>query len=478
MTGLRFAEPGGRWVLVATVLGSSMVMLDATVVNLALPSIADDLDASFGGLQWILNGYTLALAALILVGGGLGDRLGRRRMLVTGAAAFTVASVLCAVSMSVPMLIAARILQGGAAALLTPASLAILEASFDPSDRGRAIGAWSGLGGVAAAVGPFLGGWLVDAASWRYIFLLNVPLGVVVVSVATRHVPESRDPEATGRIDVTGATLGALALAGLTLGLSESSWPLAIAGAVLLVTFVAVERRTRQPLVPMSLFSSPVFSGTNAVTLLLYGALGVVFFLLALVLQGPLGYTPLQAGAATLPITIAMLLLSSRAGALAARIGPRIPMTVGPLLVATAMLLLTRIEPDSSYWTDVFPGVVVFGLGLSLTVAPLTATALGAVDDEHAGVASGVNNAVARTGQLLAVAAVPLVAGFVPGASEAADDLIDGFHRVMRFAAGAAVVAAVVAWLTVRRPTVVVEPNWACAVGCPPPVPEPVSSSA
>jgi EmrB/QacA subfamily drug resistance transporter len=475
MTGLRFTEPKGRWVLLATVLGSSMVMLDATVVNLALPSIADDLDASFGGLQWILNGYTLALAALILIGGGLGDRLGRRRMFVTGAIAFTVASLLCAVSMSVPMLIAARVLQGAAAAMLTPASLAIIEASFDPSDRGRAIGAWSGLGGVAAAVGPFLGGWLVDAASWRYIFLLNLPLGAVVVTVAARHVPESRDPEATGRIDVTGATLGALALAGLTLGLTETSWPLAVAGASLLVAFVAVERRTRRPLVPMSLFSSPVFSGTNGVTLLLYGALGVVFFLLSLVLQGPLGYTPLQAGAATVPITIAMLLFSSRAGALAERIGPRIPMTVGPLLVATAMLLLTRIEPDSSYWTDVLPGVVVFGLGLSLTVAPLTATALGAVDDEHAGVASGVNNAVARTGQLLAVAAVPLVAGFVPGASVAVDDLIDGFHRVMRVAAGTAVVAAVVAWLTVRRPPTLAEPNWACAVGGPPPVPEPVS---
>jgi EmrB/QacA subfamily drug resistance transporter len=477
VTGLRFTESRGRWVLVATVLGSSMATLDATVVNLALPSIAADLDASFAGLQWILNGYTLALAALILVGGGLGDRLGRRRMFVTGAAAFTVASVLCAVSMSVPMLIAARVLQGAAAALLTPASLAIIEASFDPADRGRAIGAWSGLGGVATAVGPFLGGWLVDAASWRYIFLINVPLGAVVVTVATRHVPETRDPDATGPIDVLGATLGALALAGLTLGLSEASWPLAIAGVVLLAAFVVVERRTRRPLVPMALFRSPVFSGTNAVTLLLYGALGVVFFLLALVLQGPLGYTPLQAGAATMPITIAMLLFSSRAGALAQRIGPRMPMTVGPLLVAVAMLLLTGIEPSSSYWADVFPGVVVFGLGLSLTVAPLTATALGSVDDEHAGVASGVNNAVARTGQLLAVASIPVVAGFAPGVSAAADELLGGFDRVMRVAAGMAVVAAIVAWLTVRRPPATVERSakWHCAVGAPPPVPEPAS---
>ena len=404
---LRVGEARGRWVLLATILGSSMALLDGTVVNLALPRIADDLDASFGGLQWILNGYTLALAALILLGGGLGDRFGRRRIFVMGAIGFTVASLLCAISMNVPMLVGARVLQGVAAALLTPGSLAIIQASFAPEDRGRAIGLWSGLGGVGTAIGPFLGGWLVDAASWRWIFLLNVPLGIAVVTVAVRHVPETRDPNATGRMDLPGAVLGALALAGLTLGLSETSWLLAIAGAALLVAFVVVERRTTQPLVPMSLFRRRVFSGTNVVTLLLYGALGVVFFLLGLVLQGPLGYTPLQAGVATVPITLAMLFLSSRAGALAERIGPRIPMTVGPLLVAAAMLLLTRIEPDSSYVTDVLPGIVVFGLGLALTVAPLTATALGAVDDEHAGIASGVNNAVARTGQLLAVAAVP-----------------------------------------------------------------------
>ncbi len=475
---LRVGEARGRWVLLATILGSSMALLDGTVVNLALPRIADDLDASFGGLQWILNGYTLALAALILLGGGLGDRFGRRRIFVMGAVGFTLASLLCAVSMSVPMLVGARVLQGVAAAMLTPGSLAIIQASFVPEDRGRAIGLWSGLGGVGTAIGPFLGGWLVDAASWRWIFLLNVPLGIAVVTVAVRHVPETRDPNATGRVDVPGAVFGALALAGLTLGLSERSWPLAVVGGALLVAFVLVERHTRQPLVPMALFSSRVFSGTNVVTLLLYGALGVVFFLLGLVLQGPLGYTPLQAGVATVPITLAMLFLSSRAGALAERIGPRIPMTVGPLLVATAMLLLTRIEPDSSYVTDVLPGIVVFGLGLALTVAPLTATALGAVDDEHAGIASGVNNAVARTGQLLAVAAVPVVAGFAPGAMVAADDLIDGFHTVMRTAAATAVVAAVVAWVTVRRTTPPVEqpPRWHCAAGGPPPVPESVAA--
>ena len=325
---------------------------------------------------------------------------------------------------------------------------------------------------MATAIGPFLGGWLVDAASWRWIFLLNVPLGVAVVAVAARHVPESRDPHADGRIDVTGAALGASALAGLTLGLTEKSWPLTIAGVVLLVTFVVVEQRAARPLVPLSLFSSRTFAGTNVVTLLLYGALGVVFFLLGLVLQGPLGFSPLQAGTATMPITIAMLLLSSRAGQLAERIGPRIPMTVGPVLVAVAMLLLTRVDAASGYWSDVFPGIVVFGLGLSLTVAPLTATALGAVDDEHAGVASGVNNAVARTGQLLAVAAIPLVAGFAPGDAVAAEDLLDGFRQVMGVAAVLAVVAGAVAWLTVRRPPSgappETEPTWHCAAGGPP----------
>ena len=470
---LHAKEVRGRWVLLATVLGSSMAMLDGTVVNLALPRIAEDLDASFTGLSWILNGYTLALAALILVGGGLGDRFGRRRMFIAGAVGFTFASALCAVSINVPMLVGSRVLQGVAAAVLTPGSLAIIEASFAPEERSRAIGTWSGLGGVATAIGPFLGGWLVDAASWRWIFLLNVPLGAAVVAVAIRHVPETQDPQAGGPIDVTGALLGALALAGLTLGLTGESWPLSIAGAVLLLTFVVVERRSAHPLLPLGLFSSTTFAGTNGVTLLLYGALGVVFFLLGLVLQGPLGYSPLAAGTATMPITIAMLLLSSRAGQLAERIGPRVPMTVGPTLVAVAMLLLTRVDADSAYWSGVLPGIVVFGLGLALTVAPLTATALGAVDDEHAGVASGVNNAVARTGQLLAVAAIPLVAGFAPGEAVAADHLLDGFRRVMAVAAGLALVAAAVSWLTVRRAPVCppATATWHCAAGGPPPVP-------
>ena len=479
--GLRYGEPAGRWVLLATVLGSSMAFLDGTVVNLALPRIAEDLDATFSGLQWILNGYTLALAGLILLGGALGDRFGRRRMFVLGAAGFTLASLACAVAPSVGLLVAARTVQGAAAALLTPGSLAILQSSFDRRDRGRAIGAWSGLGGVATAIGPFLGGWLVDAASWRWIFLINLPIGVAVIAVASRHVPESRDPDATGAVDWLGAALAAIGLAAVTFGLSEEQWLVVAVGVAVLVAFVVHERRHAMPLVPLVLFRSRTFTGTNVVTLLLYGALAVMFFLLGLVLQGPLGYTPLQAGAATMPVTLAMLLLSSRAGGLAQRIGPRLPMTVGPLLVAAAMLLLTGITPDSSYVSGVLPGIVVFGLGLALTVAPLTATALGAVDDHHAGVASGVNTAVARTGQLLAVASIPLIASFAPGESVSPDELLDGFDQVMRVAAITVVGAAAIAWLTVQRPAEPAEPAattaWHCAAGGPPAVAEPVGAA-
>ena len=292
------------------------------------------------------------------------------------------------------------------------------------------------------------------------------------ITVASRHVPESRDPGASGRVDWLGAALGALGLAGLTLGLSEQRWPAAVIGVVVLSAFVVTEWRTRHPLVPLAIFRSRTFSGANVVTLLLYGSLGVVFFLLGLVLQGPLGYTPLQAGAATMPVTLAMLGLSARAGALAQRIGPRIPMTVGPLLVATSLIMLTGITAESTYVAGILPGIVVFGLGLSLTVAPLTATALGAVEDHRAGVASGVNNAVARTGQLLAVAAIPVIAGFAPGAAVAGAELLDGFDRVMRFAA-VAVVGAACHLVGDGPPTARVTraqlaTTWHCAAGGPP----------
>ena len=450
---MRTTDARGRWVLVATVAASAMALLDATAVNLALPRIGEELGATFGDLQWIVNGYTLALASLILLGGSLGDRLGRRRVFLVGAAWFTLASVACALAPTPILLIAARVLQGVGAALLTPGSLSILQASFEPSDRPKAIGIWSGFTGVGAAIGPFLGGWLVEAASWRWIFLINIPLGAVVLWVGRAHIPETKDPEAASELDFPGTLLGIAALALLTLGLTDQQWIVTGGGFAALVAFILVERARSNALVPMEIFASRTFSGTNAVTLLLYGALGVVFFLLGLVLQGPLGYTPLQAGIATVPITILMLALSARAGVLGARIGPRIPMTVGPLLVAGALLLMTRISPDSGYFTGVFPAVVLFGLGLVLTVAPLTATALGSVADRHAGVASGVNNAIARTGQLLAVAAIPAIAGFAADQEVGDEQLLSGFDRVLWAAAAAIIVGAVIAWLTVGQKT-------------------------
>ena len=469
---VRLDTAAGRWVLAATVLGSGMAMLDATVVNLALRRIGEDFDAEFAQLQWIVNGYTLSLAAFILLGGSLGDRLGRRRIFVVGTVWFTVASVVCAVAPSAEALIAARVLQGVGGALLTPGSLALIQSSFAADDRPRAIGAWSGLGGVAAGIGPFLGGWLVDVANWRAIFLLNVPLGAAVAVIAVRHVPESRDPDASGRLDVPGAVLGAAALAGITYGLTAQDWLICGIGMVVAAAFVLFELRSRSPMVPMRIFRSAQFSATNVVTFLLYGAFAAVLFMLGLVLQGPLGYSPLLAGAATVPLTVMMLLFSSRAGAIAQRIGPRIPMTVGPLLCAAGFVLLTLVEPGRSYVVGVLPGILVFAVGLTLTVAPLTTTALSSVEGRLAGVASGVNNAVARTGSLVAVAAIPVVAGFTAGAEVADATLLDGFDDVLWASAGVAVAAGIVAAVWVRhiepqpRPKAV--PAYHCASAGPP----------
>ena len=446
LPAVRLRDARGRWVLLATVLGSGMTLLDSTVVNVALPRLGDDLGSDFSGLQWVVNGYTLTLAALILLGGSLGDRFGRRRTFVIGAAWFTVASLLCALAPSVELLVAARALQGVGGALLTPGSLAIIQSSFHPDDRGAAIGAWAGLGGVAAAVGPFLGGWLVDVASWRWIFLVNLPVGVLVVLLATTRVPESRDPSATGRVDVAGALLGAAGLALLTWGLIDQSAGAAVAGGAVLALFVVVEARVDDPMLVLSIFRSRAFSATNGSTLLIYGALGASLFLVALVLQEAMGYSPLEAGAATVPLTLVMLVGSPRSGAVAQRIGPRIPMTVGPLVMAVSFVLMTRIEPGRSYGAGVLPALLAMAVGLTITVAPLTATALATVADRHAGVASGVNNAVARTGQLLAVAAIPLVAGFAPGAAVDPEALVDGFHTVVAALAAAVAAAALLAW--------------------------------
>lgn len=453
---LRFDSPAGRWVVAAAVLGSGMATLDATVVNVALPSIATDLGANFAGLQWVVTGYTLTLASLLLVGGSLGDRFGRRRVLVCGVVWFAAASALCATAPSAGVLVAARLLQGVGGALLTPGSLAVISASFCPEDRGRAVGAWSGLGGIAAALGPFLGGWLVDAASWRWIFLLNLPLAAVVVAVAVRHVPESLDPAAAGMpIDVAGALVGAAGLALVTYGLIQRSSPLALAGAVVLGAFVVVEARRKAPMLPLTLFANRVFSATNAVTFVIYGALGAVLLLLALTLQVGLGYSALQAGASLLPITVIMLALSSRSGAVSERIGPRLPLTVGPVVIGVGLALLARVQAGQSYATTVLPALIVFALGLVLTVAPLTATVLAAAETRRAGVASAVNNAVARASGLLAVAALPLLTGFDPHGQVGPTDVIEGLHAVARIAAMACVVASALAFATMpsrRRP--------------------------
>jgi EmrB/QacA subfamily drug resistance transporter len=441
--GVALGTAAGRWVLLATVLGSGMAMLDATVVTIALPAIGADLGGGLQTLQWVMNGYTLTLAAFLLLGGSLGDVLGRRRVFVLGALGFAAASLVCALAPSAPLLAGARLLQGLAGALLTPGSLAIISASFSGDDRAAAVGAWSGFGGLAGAVGPFLGGYLIDALSWRWIFLLNLPLAAAVVAVSMRHVPESRDVDAPGGIDAAGATLGAGALAALTYGLIDAgangATPVVISCLVVAalagVGFVLVERRSVHPMLPLQLFQSPRFTGTNVVTLVVYAAVSATFFLLVLQLQLVSGFTPLTSGAALLPITALSLAGSARVGAAAARLGPRPFMTVGPVVAAAGLLLTLRIGPGAEWWSHVLPAVLVFGTGLTVTVAPLTAAVLMSAPTNRAGVASGVNNAVARTAGLLAVAVLPLAAGLDDDSYRNPLLFDRGFQRGMLFAA-------------------------------------------
>jgi EmrB/QacA subfamily drug resistance transporter len=483
--GLVWGEPRSRWVVTATVLGSGLAFLDGSVVNVALPAMGDSLGAGLSGLAWIVNAYALTLASLILLGGSLGDRFGRRRVFVIGVVWFAIASLLCAVAPNVGVLVAARALQGVGGALLTPGSLAILQASFRTDDRARAIGAWSGLAGITGAAGPFVGGWLVQVASWRWIFLINLPVAVAVVAIATRYVPESRDPDAPDHTDVVGAALGAAGLGGLTYGLvawqdagpgSASVLVPLVLGVAALAGFVWWEARARMPMLPLGIFRSRLFSATNAVTFLVYAALGGVFFWLVLDLQIVVGFSPREAGLSLLPSTLIMLALSARLGALAQRIGPRIPMTVGPLLAAIAVALMTRIDAGSSYWPDVLVPVVLFGLGLSCTVAPLTATVLAAAPVGHAGVASGVNNAVARVAGLLAVAVLPLVAGLSGEGYRVATELEPSFRTAMWWCSAVLAAGGLLAAALVRRPpapaeapapTAVAHPYY-CPIDAPP----------
>ncbi|HEX5396391.1 MAG TPA: MFS transporter, partial [Candidatus Limnocylindria bacterium] len=455
---LAYRSARGRWVLLATVLGSAMALLDSTVVNVALRQIGRHLDAGLAQLQWITNGYLLSLASLILIGGSLGDRIGRRRVFTVGVVWFALASALCAVAQSPVQLILARILQGIGAALLTPGSLALIQSSFQRADRGRTIGAWAGLGGIAAAVGPLVGGWLVQVATWRWVFLLNLPLAAVTVVVTQRYVPESRDPQSRRRFDLVGAGLTVLALAGITFALIEMGTmppaPVAVAGGVgaaAAVAFVAWERGNPDAMVPLGLFTSRQFSAANGMTLLVYAALGAVLFFLVLQLQTAAGWSPLQAGLATVPITVVMLLLSSRGGALAARIGPRLPMALGPIVCAAGVALLTGVGAGASYWRDVFPGVLVFGFGLVLLVAPLTSTVLAAAPEHRAGVASGINNAVARAGSLLAVSALPAAVGLSGDDYQRPDVFSAGYDRALWACAALLVLGGVVAGVLVRN---------------------------
>jgi EmrB/QacA subfamily drug resistance transporter len=457
---IRFGTSAGRWVVALAVLGSGIAFLEATVVNVALPAIGADLGADVAGLQWTLNGYLLTLAALILIGGSLGDRYGRRKVFVIGVIWFTLASALCALAPNIEILVAARVLQGVGGALLTPGSLAIIEANFHPEDRARAIGAWSALGGIAGAVGPLLGGWLVDAVDWRAIFLINLPLGAFVAWAAPRHISETRDETVTGKLDLRGSMLAALALGGLTFALIQAAEAGEMSGGVVLalaigavagVAFFRVEHTADQPMMPLSIFSSRQFSAANAVTFVVYAALGGVFFLLVIMLQVVLGYSALAAGAAALPVTALMLLLSARAGALAQRIGPKLPLTFGPLLIAAGMVMMSWIDAGSSYLGSILPAVVVYGLGLALVVAPITATVLAAADARHAGLASGVNNAVARTAQLAAVAALPLLVGLSGTDFQDPVALSDGFTTAMLITAALSAAGGVLAFLFISN---------------------------
>ncbi|MFB7371118.1 MFS transporter [Streptomyces sp. NPDC056222] len=450
---IRLASGTGRWIVFTTVLGSGMALLDSTVVNVALPHIGEDLGADMADLQWTVNAYMLTLAGLILLGGALGDRYGRRKVFVVGIVWFAIASLLCGIAPNVGVLIAARALQGIGGALLTPGSLALIQASFHPDDRAKAVGLWSGFGGVGAAIGPFVGGWLVDGPGWRWVFLLNVPLAALCVPVALRHVPESRDESASGRFDVLGAFLGAAGLALVTYALIAEAWWSGAAGFVVAAAFVLVERRRGESaMVPPSVFASRLFTVVNLVTLCVYAALGGFFFLATLQLQVVSGYSALAAGTALLPTTVLMLLLSAKAGELGEKIGPRIPLTVGPLLCAGGMMLMLRVGEDASYVQDVLPAMVVLGLGLTVVVAPLTATVLASVDVARAGLASGINNAAARAAGLLAVAALPALAGMGPEAYRSAEEFGETFRRAMPMCAGLMVAGAVLAWATVRVP--------------------------
>ena len=453
---VRLASAAGRWVLAVAVLGEAMTLLEATVVNVALPAIGRDLGADVAGLQWTLNAYVLTLAALVLAAGSLSDIYGRRRVFFLGVVVFVAASALCAAAPTIQLLVAGRVVQGIGGALLTPGSLAIIDAVFHPDDRTRAIGAWAGLTAVAAAAGPVMGGYLTDAVSWRAVFLINLPLGAVVIVAAVLRVPETRGPTRAGGLDLRGAALAMLAIAGGCFALIQASGGLTPAVIAALVVglaaagaFVAVERRSGHPMLPLELFRSRQFASASVLALVTYAALGGVIFLFVAFLQITLHYTAAQAGAATLPITVLLLVLSGPSGAIAGRIGPRIPLAAGAVLTGAGLLLMARIDPGDSYLAAVLPSLAVFGVGLAALITPITATVLASVDARHSGIASAVNNAISRLGQMIAVAVLPLAAGLSGAAFLNPAKMAAGFPVAMTIAAGASFAAALLAWTTI-----------------------------
>jgi EmrB/QacA subfamily drug resistance transporter len=432
------------------------------VVGIALPAIGRSFHSQIGILQWVVTGYSITLAAFILLGGSLGDRFGRRKIFTVGVIWFALASACCGIAPNATSLIVARALQGVGGALLTPASLAILQGSFRREDRSRAIGAWSGLSGLAAAAGPLLGGYLIAVGSWRWVFYINVPVAITVVLVTSRHVPESSDPNSKGKVDKLGAAAAVAFLAGLTYGLIEASsrgWtsPAVIGGLVVAAVtgplFIVVERTVKDPMLPLSLFKSHQFSAANAVTFIVYGALSGALFLVPVELQIVVHYSALQSGLALLPITVLLLALSPRSGRLATRAGPRLQMSLGPVVVGMGLLLLTQATHSGSYITRVLPAMLVFGVGLAITVAPLTSTAMSAAPSEHAGVASAVNNAVARAAGLIAVTVLPLLAGLTGAAALQPHHFAAGFRVAIVIAGCTCAAGGLLAAATIRNPS-------------------------
>jgi EmrB/QacA subfamily drug resistance transporter len=458
----------GRWTVAASVLGSGAAFLESTVVNVALPAIARDLELGMAGMQWVLNAYLLALSALMLFGGALGDRVGRREVFALGLVAFATGSLLCAVATSAPWLFVARLLQGAAAALLVPNSLALLEHVIRPEDRGTAIGTWAGWSAVTTAIGPLVGGALVDVGSWRLVFASIVPLALAAAWIAHRRVPAEHAPSSREPLDLGGTALVTAGLSGVTYALvagPDAGWtraPVLAAGAggvLALALFVLVERRTTAPLLPLDLFRSRQFAGANLATLFVYAALSGMMLFLVLVLQQGFGWSALAAGAALLPVNALMLVGSPAAGRLAQRVGARGPMTVGALGAAAGMVLLSRMDARATYVSDVLPGLLVFGAGLATLVAPLTAAVLDAVPERRAGLASAVNNAVARLASLLAVAVLPLIAGVGGAGTPDPGELLAGSRRAMLAGATLCAIGALVAWRTVAGGPAAVEPR-------------------